>query len=348
MAWLYHVVMSLLLRTALCMPALELTDTVVITGKTIDIKCELENSEVNLLIWKYEGRVLFAGDVRVRHDDRMHVMENILVIENVKSKDKGNYVCELETSAGHLKAFTMNLKVLVPPKAKIHQVGSQLTVKSGTSLALKCSGSGIPLPEVRWLRGGEVISRGKGEAGISLEYITRQDQGDIVCEAFNGVGETDVTTLTLDILFAPEVEMLKPQISFQPKCGMELQCLVHSSSSPTVQWFNNDLLLQPKDGVTMWSLDNLHVLQIHSCDQKILGQFTCKAMSGLGEDNMSVIINEQFVESRIVQELEAEERTNNVRRNVDQHHASPFVSSNVAKSSYSFLVCIVLALAIFL
>ena len=71
-------------------------------------------------------------------------------------------------------------------------------------------------------------------------------------------------------------------------------------------------------------------------------------MSGLGEDNMSVIINEQFLESRIVQELEAEERTNNVRRNVDQHHASPFVSSNVAKTSYSFLVCMVLALAIFL
>ena len=61
---------------------------------------------------------------------------------------------------------------------------------------------------------------------------------------------------------------------------------------------------------------------------------------------MSVIITEQFVEDRIVQELEAEERTNNVRRNVDQHHASHFVASNVAKSSYSFLGCIALALAI--
>ena len=61
--------------------ALKLTDTEVITGKTIDINCELENSEDNLLIWKHEGRVLFAGDVQVRHDDRMHVMENILVTD---------------------------------------------------------------------------------------------------------------------------------------------------------------------------------------------------------------------------------------------------------------------------
>ena len=52
----------------------------------------------------------------------MCVIEDILVIENFKSQDSGHYVCELEASAGLLKAFTIDLKVLVPPKAKIHQV----------------------------------------------------------------------------------------------------------------------------------------------------------------------------------------------------------------------------------
>ena len=93
MAQTYLVVVVLIFRTAQCMPALKLTDTEVITGKTIDINCELENSEDNVLIWKHEGRVLFAGDVRVRHDDRMLVKENILMIENVKSQDSGHYVC---------------------------------------------------------------------------------------------------------------------------------------------------------------------------------------------------------------------------------------------------------------
>jgi len=68
-----------------------------------------------------------------------------------------------------------------------------------------------------------------------LDDVSRSDIGDFVCEAANGVGDEDSKTLQLDVLFAPEVESLKADISFQPKCGMELQCLVYSSSSPTIE-----------------------------------------------------------------------------------------------------------------
>ena len=45
------------------------------------------------------------------------------------------------------------------------------------------------------------MSRGVGEAGILLEYITREDAGDIVCEASNGVGhDTARDVLALDVL----------------------------------------------------------------------------------------------------------------------------------------------------
>jgi hypothetical protein len=182
-------------------------------------------------------------------------------------------------------------------------------VKSGTSLSETCLGSGVPTPELRWKRGDFVLSVGNGVAELVLDTVTRVDIGYFVCEAFNGLSDNDVKTLQLDLLFAPEIELIQPEISFQPKVGMEVQCQVHSSSSPTVQWLHNDLLLQPKDGITMWSLDNLHV-------KRILAQFSCKEMSGMGEDDISIIITELYLEDRIVQELEAEERTNNVRRNV--------------------------------
>ena len=187
------------------------------------------------------------------------------------------------------------------------------------------------------------MSRGMGEAGVLLEYISREDAGDIVCEASNGVGHTTARdVLTLDVLYAPQVEMMQPHISFQPKCGVELQCEVHSSSVPSVSWYHNDLLLQPTDGLTIWSLDNLHVLQISRCDHSVIGHFSCKAANNLGEGEAEADITEQ----RLHQELEMvqleEENINNVRRNVinRQQHSLPLTSSSPAPAISLSLVFI--------
>jgi len=98
----------------------------------------------------------------------------------------------------------------------------------------------------------------------------------------------------------------------------------------------------------MWSLDNLHVLQIHSCDQRILGQFTCKAETSLGEDIESVTISEEFVEKQILKELESEKKANNVRRNVAQHKALPLITSSASPYSFSFLLVPSFVLSLYL
>jgi hypothetical protein len=74
--------------------------------------------------------------------------------------------------------------ILQQPEAKI-DVGCQLTVKSGTQLAVICSGSGIPLPDVRLRRGDTVLAVGTGVAEMVLEFVTRKDIGYYVCEAFS-------------------------------------------------------------------------------------------------------------------------------------------------------------------
>ena len=328
MSLMYIILMIPILELVSSVPAVEIVKIDVTAGEDLELSCALENTEENVVIWKHASRVLFAGNIRVRHDDRINIFNDKLVIENIDDNDAGYYSCEIENNAGFLQIFPTLVNILVPAEARILQVGSHLTVKEGTSLSLTCAGSGAPLPHIRWVRAGTVLAKGEGEATLIIEYVTRHYMGEIVCEAFNGVGDENIDTVTLDVLYAPEVEMLKPQISFQPKCGIEFQCLVHSSSSPVVTWFHNNLLLHPRDGVTMWSLDNLHVLQIHSCDQQILGHFTCKADSNLGDDSKSVNISEELVENIIVEEVETEEITNNVRRNVDQQKAEPLVSSS--------------------
>merc|ERR1712130_128203 len=313
----------------------------VVVGQNVNIPCSLKQLGGNILLWKKQGRVLFAGELRVRRNSRFQVFNNNLVIQESNIDDSGEYVCEIERDGGDLEAISMYLKVLQPATAEV-TIGSHLTVKTETSLAVSCSGSGVPPPKVRWRRGNMGISSGTAQAQLVLESVTKEDIGEYVCEAFNGVGEPDTETLKLDILYPPEGVLLKPDISFQPKCGMELQCLVHSSSPPTIHWFHNDLLLHPVDGVTMWSLDNLHVLQIHSCDQNILGQFTCKAENNLGSSEESIRVYQEFVESKIEEFVSMEELTNNVRRNVNQE-ALPLVSSD-SKLLLSSTLFILLAL----
>ena len=318
-------ILLLLLSRAESKPV-EQNELRVSVGDEMLIECDIDNHEDNVVIWKHRNRVLFAGDIRVRHDDRIVVIGDDLVIKDVRADDAGLYKCEVEDAEGVYAKAVKEVVVLEPPVAHILQ-GSHLTVKAGVSLALRCVGAGTPLPTLRWIKGGRVLARGVGEAGVLLEYLTREDQGDITCEASDTLGNTHTDTLSLDILSPPEAEIFQPRILFQPQCGLELQCLVHSSSTPTVHWFHNDLLLQPMDGVTMWSLDNLHVMQIHSCDQKILGQFTCKAETSLGASEDSLVVEQDFIEEKMEEEMLREYSVNNVRRNVQHQEALPLVSS---------------------
>ena len=327
-------------------------EVTVATGDTLTLSCHLDNESNNVVIWKKSDRVLFAGNIRVRHDKRVGVSpDSVLTIAPAQPQDQGEYSCEIEDSRGQVAVFSQRVIILQPPVVKISQVGEYLAVKQGTNLALNCVGSGVPVPEVRWRRGSRLLSRGLGEAGVLLEYVTREDAGDLVCEASNGVGEMAQDTLNLDVLHKPEVEMLEPHLSFQPRCGLELQCVVHSSSTPVVQWRQGDLLLHPGPGVTIWSLDNLHVLQLASCDPGILGTFSCRADNNLGQAEASVELSSKWLEESLDTFHRQEEQFNNVRRNVaaeeHQQQSLPLTSSSSRLSCLSissFLVMLSISL----
>ena len=316
-------------------------------GDSLTLYCPLYVTNNSLILWSRDTRILFVGDLRIKGDERYNVVNDNLIVTQIKDGDGGTFSCQVEDEHKQLEIFTYQVTILKSPQAKI-DVGSYLAVKLGTHLALRCTGSGVPEPEVIWRREGEILSRGLGEAGILLEYITREDAGDIVCEASNGVGDTTARdVLSLDVLYSPQVEMIQPHISFQPQCGLELQCEVHSSSEPGVSWYHNNLQLQPSEGLTIWSLENLHVLQISSCDHSIIGQFSCRATNNLGDGEASINISKLWIERKISEILSENKNSNNVRRNVEltQEKALPLVSS-ASKNIFSASALIIILISI--
>jgi hypothetical protein len=143
-----------------CKPS-ELIVKTITSGNNLSLSCKLSRRDESVVLWKKDERVLFAGDLRVRMDDRLSVNCGNLEILDVDVKDKGEYKCETESKDGELSSLNYAVEILQKAEAKI-SVGSQLTVKTGTRLSVTCSGSGIPLPEVRWRRRDTVLAVGFG------------------------------------------------------------------------------------------------------------------------------------------------------------------------------------------
>lgn len=56
---------------------------------------------------------------------------------------------------------------------------------------ISCAASGIPDPDVHWIRNGKVESSGKKEAFLTFSRIKRADDGLYTCKANNSAGDDD-------------------------------------------------------------------------------------------------------------------------------------------------------------
>ena len=328
------VILALLASTVVSLPtsAPSVERVVATVGCSARLVCALGPPSSSLVVWARGERVLFAGSLRVRQDRRLTVEEapsSALLVAGVEEGDAGQYRCQVEGEAGQLRAGQVELVVHTPPSASILGAGAAVTVREGASLALRCRGHGTPPPLVSWHRVGAAspLAQGRGEVGLLLESLTREDQGELLCRADNGVGQVAEDRLLLDLLYAPEVELLPPSLSPGGACGLELQCIVHSSAAAEVSWYRDGehLLLPSSPGVAMWSLDSLHVLQLHTCELSLVAEFTCRAESRLGRAEGRLRVTREQLERELARRAEEERiitgSSNTVRRNVEDAQA---------------------------
>ena len=270
-------------------------------------QCKISTSSDLPIIWRKQDKVLFVGNLRITSDKRFAVDGLRLIIHNLEFTDSGLYSCEAEESDGSLKVDSKVLRIRKPAVARIQQKESVMEVKEGSNLVLTCTGQGVPVPWVRWRKGGDILARSRGSSGLLLDYVGQEDEGELVCEAFNGVGEMAQDILKLLVFKAPSVELLAPSITFHPECRIEVQCLVTSSTNVSVIWMFNNFILQAGRGVSMWSNKGLHVLQIHSCGEEVVGRITCIAESSGGTKQSFLYLESDIVGYNLVERTQEAE-----------------------------------------
>ncbi|KAL1377234.1 hypothetical protein pipiens_016406, partial [Culex pipiens pipiens] len=134
--------------------------------------------------------------ISVTHDKHDKHKTWFLHISNVQEEDKGRYMCQINTVTA--KTQFGYLHVVVPPNIDDSLSSSDVIVREGSNVTLKCRATGSPLPAVKWKRDdNSKIAINKslsvpdwdGES-VEISKISRLDMGAYLCIASNGVPPT--------------------------------------------------------------------------------------------------------------------------------------------------------------
>uniref|UniRef100_A0A182J3T8 Ig-like domain-containing protein n=1 Tax=Anopheles atroparvus TaxID=41427 RepID=A0A182J3T8_ANOAO len=83
----------------------------------------------------------------------------VLRIRDVKESDKGWYMCQVNTDPMRNQIGYLN--VVVPPNILDYPTSTDMVVREGSNVTLKCAASGSPTPSIMWRReSNEPISAG--------------------------------------------------------------------------------------------------------------------------------------------------------------------------------------------
>ncbi|CAB4059535.1 unnamed protein product [Lepeophtheirus salmonis] len=217
-------------------------------GDTIMLPCEVDNLGPMILLWKKGTRVLTAGDMMVRRDDRIHLKRNNLQIKDIQVSDGGKYSCEIEADSEYPLTVSHRIEVLVAPKLDMDPTNMNIVVRSATNVALKY---------------------------IMLVLYE--------CEAGNGVGTSVKAEISLKILYGPEVSAEFPVVHGGIGRQSELSCVVYAVPSAEVVWYRETMRLDPNGKRYMESRGSRHTLIIRKVEDRDFANYSCYAINTLGK-----------------------------------------------------------------
>ncbi|KAG8305705.1 hypothetical protein J6590_063280 [Homalodisca vitripennis] len=92
----------------------------------------------------------------------------ILHVREIRQADRGWYMCQINTDP--MKSQVGFLDVVVPPDILDSPTSTDMVVREGSSVTLRCAASGSPAPNITWRReGGEPITLPNGQEGNCQE-----------------------------------------------------------------------------------------------------------------------------------------------------------------------------------
>ncbi|XP_033105528.1 hemicentin-1-like isoform X2 [Anneissia japonica] len=253
-------------------------------GDAVVLPCIVQGIPTPEVEWQKDGRAIKRRSQRHTKLDT----GSLEIISAIKT-DTGTYICSVRNDAGAIQR-TIFLDVYVQPviidQTQIYDVNAD------GSITLSCSSSGIPSPQITWMKDGqEIVEAARGDTEMRFEVdqsagtltinsAVESDTGVYVCTVSNPAGITS-KEITLLVNIPPEIPEWDRDNHVDVVIGnpIELPCEVESIPPPYYTWYKDDNLLNPNKEVIINSNGNLGILRTTVLDS---GIYTCIASNVAG------------------------------------------------------------------
>nr|XP_044249580.1 membrane metallo-endopeptidase-like 1 [Drosophila takahashii] len=180
--------------------------------------------------------------ISVTHDKHDKHRTWFLHINNVQEEDRGRYMCQINTVTA--KTQYGFVKVVVPPNIDDALTSSDIIVREGDNVTLRCKAKGSPEPTIKWKRddGNKIVINKTLEVPdleadfLELERISRLHMGAYLCIASNGVPPSVSKRIKVSVDFSPMVWIPHQLVGIPMGFNITLECFIEANPTSLNYW----------------------------------------------------------------------------------------------------------------
>ncbi|KAL1417831.1 hypothetical protein MTO96_006088 [Rhipicephalus appendiculatus] len=223
-------------------------------------------------------------------DDRGDGRRELFFAAASADRDAGVYVCRATNEAGSDHKF--------PPSIEDQESLGVVRIRGGSQAVLRCAASGVPSPELSWLRGASRITGADGRvrpgtSELVIETAREEDAGRYRCNAVNEVG-TASKEFVVHVL-APPTLKASQRVSWELLEGepAAFDCSTTGNPTPVVTWSKDGSEITPAallpEGTDV--IRGGHVIRILHVTTEHAGTYSCDVANEVGRTTRSFVLS---------------------------------------------------------
>ncbi|CAF4306184.1 unnamed protein product, partial [Adineta steineri] len=270
----------------------KLEDTDIISGQNLTLTCRCQGIPKPTIKW-------FQNDIEIKSTTKQKIESKpdgtqTLTVNRVDLTDGGQFKIVATNPQGTVESIC-NVNVLMKPKIDSKPQDIQVVIGEPAELNVKLSG--VPKPNIQWLKNGEpfdidnkrIKTVEKGDiCSLIIDSTQLDDKASYTLKATNKAGETESPKITLNVTAVqPKIRTdLQPTLNVTKGEPIALTIQADGKPKPQIKWFKgNDEIPLNQPGVKIIEEGDTYKLIIDKATEKDQGEYSAVIQNPGGQVN---------------------------------------------------------------